>query len=466
MSQLQPQLQPRSLSGQWLRSRAGLLLGGWVIFALFCVGCCCASLIARYPLLLHPAPDLRAGMASLGVSLTFHAVWNITLEALVAVSYFALAGLIAWRKPHDTAALTIALALVAFGAGLPGAIYSILSDEPIWTQPYGFLQALGWLLLLVFAFVFPTGRFVPRWTLPLLIPYALWVILFFRFAGEIAQGRVWVIGALFVVWALWFALGAGAQYYRYLHVSSWTERQQTKWVVVGFLGMLLGVFVAVLYHVASLIQLVSGADAVILRFGAVLLLCATALLVPVTVAIALLRHRLFDVDTLINRTLVYGSLTALLALIYFITVALLGVLFSSVSHESTQGSGVAITFATLFIATLFQPLRGKLQRGINQRFYRNAYNATRMIEAFAARLPNLVDIEQLRENVLGAVEQAMRPTFASLWLLEPVPRPPPAMPSQDVLEVEKRVSLPGPHPPAPSPIGEEEPEIPASRQRQ
>ena len=426
------------ISGQWSRARSWLPLGGWIAFTLFCVGCCCASLVARYPLLLHPASDLRSGMASLGISLTFHAVWNITLEALVAASYFGMAALIAWRKPHDTAALTIALALVAFGAGLPGAIYSILSDQPIWTQPFGFLQALGWLLLLVFAFVFPTGRFVPRWTLPLLVPYALWVVVFFRFAGEITQGRVWVIGATFLVWALWFALGAGAQYYRYIRVSSWAERQQTKWVVVGFLGMLLGVFVAVFYHVASLTRLVSGGDAVILRFGAVLLLCATALLVPATVAIALLRHRLFDVDTLINRTLVYGSLTVLLALIYFITVALLGVLFTSVSHESTQGSGVAITLSTLFIATLFQPLRGKLQRGINQRFYRSAYDATRMIEAFAAKLPSLVDIEQLQESVLGAVEQAMRPTFASLWLLEPAPQSPPAAPSHDVLEVEER----------------------------
>lgn len=429
---------PQRITGQWRGSRSWLPLGGWIAFALFCAGCCCASLIARYPLLLHPAADLRAGMASLGVSLTFHAVWNITLEALVAASYFGMAALIAWRKPHDSAALVIALALVAFGAGLPGAIYSILSDQPIWTQPFGFLQALGWLLLLVFAFVFPTGRFVPRWTLPLLIPYALWVVVFFRFAGAITQGRAWVIGATFLVWALWFALGAGAQYYRYMRVSSWMERQQTKWVVVGFLGMLLGVFVAVLYHVASLTRLVSGGDAVILRFGAVLLLCATALLVPATVAIALLRYRLFDVDTLINRTLVYGSLTVLLALIYFITVALLGVLFSSVSHESTQGSGVAITLSTLFIATLFQPLRGKLQRGINQRFYRSAYDATRMIEAFAAKLPSLVDIEQLQESVLGAVEQAMRPTFASLWLLEPAPQSPPATPSHDVLEVEER----------------------------
>ena len=437
---------PLSLADLWRRSRANLLIGGWIAFALFCVGCCCASLIARYPLLLRPASDLRAGMASLGISLTFHAVWNITLEAVVAASYFGMAGLIAWRKPRDTAALTIALALVAFGAGLPGAIYSILSDEPIWTQPFGFLQALGWLLLLVFAFVFPTGRFVPRWTLPLLIPWALWVVVFFRFAGEIAQGRVWVIGATFLVWAFWFALGAAAQYYRYVGVSSWVERQQTKWVVFGFLGMLVGVFVAVLYHVASLTRLVSGGDAVILRFGAVLLLAATALLVPVTVAIALLRHRLFDVDTLINRTLVYGSLTVLLALIYFVMVALLGVLFSSLSHESTQGSGVAITLSTLFIATLFQLLRGKLQRGINQRFYRGAYDATRMIESFAAKLPSLVDLEQLHESVLSAVEEAMRPTFASLWLLESSPPPSPTRPSHDVLEVEER-----PFPPSPLP---------------
>ena len=159
-----------------------------------------------------------------------------------------------------------------------------------------------------------------------------------------------------------------------------------------------------------------------------ILLCATALLVPLTVGIALLRYRLFNVDTLINRTLVYGSLTVLLALVYFVTVVLLGVLFSAISRESTQGSQVAITLATLFIATLFQPLRGKIQRGINQRFYRSAYDAAQTIEAFAVKLSSLVDIEQLSEGVLSAVEDTMRPAFATLWLLDAPPRTPQATP--------------------------------------
>ncbi|MGE5335115.1 MAG: hypothetical protein ACM3N4_10480, partial [Nitrososphaerota archaeon] len=300
-------------------TRAGVRLGAWIVAVLVLAGYCSASLVARYGLLLRPAADLRVEMASLGISPAFHAIWNISLEAIVAASYFGMAALIAWRKSRDSAALTIAVALAGFGAGLPGTMYAVLSDEPIWTQPFGFLQALGWLLLLIFAFVFPNGRFVPRWTLPLVFPWAVWVFGFFRFAGIIAQSHAWAIGLTFAVWALWFVVGAGAQYYRYVRVSSWVERQQTKWVVVGFLGMLAGIFVTVMYHVASLVGLVSGSTSIALRFAAVILLCATALLVPLAVGIALLRHRLFDVDVLINRTLVYGSLTVVLAMIYFIT---------------------------------------------------------------------------------------------------------------------------------------------------
>lgn len=418
-----PETPRTTLAAQWRRSRASLLMGLWVVFTVFSVGFCCASLVARYSLLLHPAPDLLAEMTRLGISTGFHAIWNITLEAIVAISYFGMATLIAWRKPRDPAALMVAIALVGFGAGLPGTIYSILSDEFIWNQPYGFLQMSGWLLLLIFAFIFPNGRFKPRWTLPMVIPWTVWVVSFFLFAGAIAQARPWVVALTFVIWALWFVLGALAQYYRYVWVSSWTERQQTKWVVFGFLGMLAGIFVVVLYHVASLSGLLSGSTAIVLRFAAVILLCATSLLVPLTVGIAMLRHRLFNVDTLINRTLVYGSVTVLLALTYFVTVVLLEVLFSAISPRSAQGSEVAITLSTLFIATLFQPLRGKLQQGINQRFYRGAYDAARTIESFAAKLPSLVDLEQLHDGVLSAVEETMRPRSASLWLLAPSSQP-------------------------------------------
>src|SRR6185312_6235001 len=415
---------PATLTSYWRRSRARLLMGVWIVFTLFCMGFCVASLVARYKLLLHPPADLRVGLAALGISPGFHAVWNIALEALVVLSYFGMAALIAWRKPRDPAALLVALALVGFGAGLPGTIYAILNAEPIWLQPYGFLQTLGWLLLLIFAFVFPNGRFVPRWTVWLLIPWTIWVVGFFRFAGAVVAAHPWAIALTFVIWAAWFVVGAAAQYYRYTWVSTWLERQQTKWVVFGFLGMLLGIFLTVLYHVAALTGLVSGSAAIILRIAAVILLSATTLLVPITVGIALLRHRLFNVDVLINRTLIYGSLTVLLALVYFVMVVLLGVLFSSISQESTQGSEVAITLSTLFIATLFQPLRGKLQHGINRRFYRSSYDAARTIQAFAARLPSLVDIEHLTESVLSTVEDTMRPTFATLWLVKSHPPSP------------------------------------------
>ena len=135
----------RHWRSHWRRSRAGLLMGVWIVFTLFCVGFCGASLVARYHLLLHPAADLRAELASLGISPAFHAAYNIALESLVVASYVGMAALIAWRKPQTPPRSRWRWRSSRLAQGLPGTIYAILNDQPIWEQPYGFLQILGWM---------------------------------------------------------------------------------------------------------------------------------------------------------------------------------------------------------------------------------------------------------------------------------------------------------------------------------
>jgi hypothetical protein len=142
------------------------------------------------------------------------------------------------------------------------------------------------------------------------------------------------------------------------------------------------------------------------------------LLIPISFGVAILRSRLFDIDILINRTLVYLTLTAILAGIYAGLIIALQSLLRSILN---QNNAVAIVVSTLVIAALFQPLRRRIQAIIDRRFFRRKYDAARTLAAFSATLRNEVDLDQLSEELLAVVQETMQPTQVSLWLRPTAP---------------------------------------------
>jgi hypothetical protein len=139
------------------------------------------------------------------------------------------------------------------------------------------------------------------------------------------------------------------------------------------------------------------------------------LLIPISFGIAILRYQLWDIDIIINRTLVYGTLTGILAAVYFGLVLGLGYILGGFTGHLAQ-SNIAIVASTLAIAAIFQPLRKRIQSFIDRRFYRSKYNAAKILEAFSATLRDEVDLEQLSERLVAVVQETMQPEHVSLWL--------------------------------------------------
>jgi hypothetical protein len=180
------------------------------------------------------------------------------------------------------------------------------------------------------------------------------------------------------------------------------ERRKIQWVVYS--GIFCGTMAMALYLLPEFLGLPS--------FG-VNVVGILLLPFPIAIAIAIWRYQLFDINLIIHRTLVYGALTATLAVVFFGTVALLQAVFSAVSG---QQSAVSVVISTLLIAALFTPLRRRIQNDIDRRFYRKKYNAEQAIERFAATARQQTDLEALSTALLAVVVETMQPEKATLWL--------------------------------------------------
>ena len=206
-----------------------------------------------------------------------------------------------------------------------------------------------------------------------------------------------VFGGFFVVGAIGAVVSVVVRFRR----SSGTERQQLKWFL----------------YAAAPIPIIPLSDSHYVPTVVGAAAFAWVLLgLPVAIGIAVLRYRLYDIDVVINRTLVYGSLTATLALVYFGSVVGLQGLLSPVVGES---NGLAVVASTLLIAALFGPLRRRVQGFIDRRFYRKKYDARKTLEAFSAKLRGVSNLDGLNEELLAVVEETVQPEHASLWLREP-----------------------------------------------
>lgn len=297
--------------------------------------------------------DLRL-LHQLGLSPGFLAAYQVGLDVGTLLIYTALAALIFWRRSQDRMALFCAYCMLLTGGASYTALldYGLRSAAPLWFWLVGMLDLLGQVSFAVFFLLFPSGRFVPRWSrwgVLLIVLNEIWYVFFVNSA---AGGHTLLNSLLFAVQIL--AL-VGMQIYRYRRVSMATERQQTKWVVFAFSLAIIG-FVLLIIIGDFLISPLALKSWVLNVLVEQTVSETLLLLIPISIAISILRYHLWDIDIIINRTLVYGTLTACIVGIYVLVVGYLGALFRT-------GSNLLISLiAAGLVAVLFQPLRELLQR--------------------------------------------------------------------------------------------------------
>ena len=424
MTESRERLSSARLHGRWLLLARGvwitLVVLTLVIFGAslpvyialrqtLCTGTECA-----YGVLLTPAQvEVLKGI---GLSLSDYVAYTVAFTLATIVLCLGVSTVIVWRRSDDRMALLVALMLGTFGP--LGTTTTVLARPSSWQVPAECLVFLAIALFVLVFLLFPTGQFLPRWMRWTFVVFLAVLVPSTFFPNTPFTQNPYAIWLFYLVSLVVVATLALVQLYRYRRISSPLQRQQTKWVVFG---LAVPCTVLVGGYGLSIIPALGDPSAppgasYQLAFAAIL--GCMLLLIPLSFGFAMLRARLWDIDVLINRTLVYGTLTVILTAVYVgLVIGLQALLRGIISQDNS----VAIVISTLAIAALFQPLRKRIQTLIDRRFYRRKYDAARIVAAFSTTSRNEVDLDLLREHLLDVVQEAMQPSHVSLWLRPPEP---------------------------------------------
>lgn len=392
----------------------------WVILAVPMIVLFFAGIPNAYRLLLVVFPETARALARVKLTVPMYAFYTVGLDVVTFSLMSAIAILLMLRRSNDRIVILVALMLVA-----TGMVYTVPAYEahaPAWI--IGTLVAIGEICQVVFFFVFPNGQFLPRiaW---LLVPIMLiwrplvWIVSYIPNyyaaiqTGENYGGLRQDLFQILIMLALFF-IGISTQVYRYRRISDNTQRQQTKWLLFGItLAFLLATPYVLGVNVFGLATRPGESTLFVRLLGRTLRQVAFCL-IPITLVFSMLRYRLWEVDRLLNRTLVYTVLTAALGALYVGSIFLLQQLFRAIT--GVPNSVLVIVISTIGIAALFEPLRQFLTQVINKRFFRAKYDADQTLAAFSLVLQNEVDLERVKAHLANAAESALQPEHISVWV--------------------------------------------------
>ncbi len=390
--------------------------------------------LAAASLVLRLWNGAALGSSVVGAERLSEFLWWVVLIPALVPAYATVGAIVAWRRPNNGVGwLCLALGMLVALQDVTWQYAARALEVAPGSLPAGPLAALTAQVLIavmlvpfvLMLLIFPDGRLLSR---------SWWLVAWVAVAGaglaalgavtaptlyagletEInsptgiegfgdVAGTISEVGS--VVWLLTLVVAVISVFVRWRRAGG-TVRQQLKWFVytvaiiaAAVLGGLVSGYVSGVSYQTVLIVSVAIAG---ITIG-----------IPVAIGIAILRYRLYDVDVLINRTLVYATLTAALALAYFGSVVLFQAVFRTLTGQESQ---LAVVASTLTIAALFGPLRRRVQSFIDRRFYRSKYDASKTLDAFSTKLRDETDLEVLNDDLVGAVRETMQPAHVSMWL--------------------------------------------------
>jgi hypothetical protein len=375
------------------------------------------QMVARNPVAILPnvsqwTPELlKAALAGFILPESFFAIYTLVLNLVFTLIFLACGWLILLRRGQDWFGLYLGLLLLAWARG--GEVTVSIHSFSTWlTTIDSYLAWLMWPGLFFLLYLFPSGYITPRWARWFAWGFGLVIVygLVFTYLDNLIFRFLIPLGAAVV------GVGGYAQIYRYRHVGP-LERQQVKWVMFALL-----LFATVFIGIPIFESVFGRGDLEVGNLTSVLIYemidqaisLIMFLSLPLSIVLAILSYRLWDVDLVIRKTLVYTALTATLALVFFGGVTLLQQVFGRIS--GTDNSPVAIVISTLMIAALFGLLRRRIQDFIDRRFYRQKYNAEQALDSFTTVARGETNIEQLTAGMLQVVQVTMQPASITLWL--------------------------------------------------
>jgi signal transduction histidine kinase len=396
------------LPARWQRAVQVL----WILVTLLALAFFIYEVNLSYSELLDAPLTLQRNLADHGISLRVYANYLTGLRSMYMLVHLVIAGIVIFKRPNERIAVFTAFFLVMLGTTFWPLAERVADQPAFWRLPRAIANLLMSSSLLIFFLIFPDGRFTPRWTKPVaVVMLCLLVIENFFPESNLNPQNNWTVGATLSL--ITMIIMVYVPVHRYRSMSNPVLRQQTKWVVYGISAAIIGFFIVTL-PASFGISMEEGTTYGLISITGMML---SILFIPISIGIAITRSRLWDIDPIINRTLVYGALSFLTILFYVLTVGVFALYFRS------NETNLVISFiATGVVAILFEPLRQRLQRAVNRLMYGERDDPATVLIRLSQRLDSALAPDSVLQTIVETLAQTLRLPYAAISLLGEEPR--------------------------------------------
>lgn len=396
------------LSARWQRAAQVL----WTLVTLLALAFFIYEVDFSYSKFLDPSISVQENLADHGISLRLYANFLTGLRSIYMLVHLVIAGIVIFKRPNERIAVFTAFFLVLLGTTFWPLAERVSNQPEFWRMPRAIANLLMSSSLLIFFLIFPDGQFTPRWTKPVaVVMLGLLVIENFFPESKLNPQNNWTVGATLSLFTM--VIMVYVPVHRYRSMTNPVLRQQIKWVVYGISAAIIGFFIITL-PASFGISMEQGTTYGLISITGMML---SILFIPVSIGIAITRSRLWDIDPIINRTLVYGALSFLTILFYVLTVGVFALYFRS------NETNLVISFiATGVVAILFEPLRQRLQRAVNRLMYGERDDPATVLMRLSQRLDSALAPDSVLQTIVETLAQTLRLPYAAISLLDEEPR--------------------------------------------